>query len=234
MKTIEKIYTSTIPSFKILTLLFLSALFLGSCQKPEEQEPELQSAVNIVNATIGMSQIGFFINGSKIVGDPLKYTEESGYFITFPGTRNFDVMADGILDYILKTNFTFKPNTYHTIFIVGESTSISAFFTDDDLNNPPAGKAKIRFVHLSPDGGSLVLGLKNGTSLSPEQTYKTASEFATIDSGVYDLQLKTATGTLILEKNVTIVAGSIYTAWAKGLKAGTANSPLGLQFRSIN
>jgi hypothetical protein len=234
MKTINKHYSTTLPLLKVFTLLFLSILFLGSCQKPSNQEPELQSAVNVVNATIAMPQMGFFINGGRVQGDLLKYTDESGYFITFPGNRSFDVAADGITDYILKTSVTFKQNTYHSIFIVGESTSISSFFTDDDLTNPPSGKAKVRFVNASPDAGGLVLTLKNGTSLFTEQGYKSASAFITMDPGVYDLQVKTPTGTVLVERNVTIAAGSIYTAWVKGLRAGTSNSPIGLQFRSIN
>lgn len=219
---------------KVFTFLLLATVFLGSCQKPSNQEPDLQSAVNVVNATIGMPQMGFFINGGKIQGDLLKYTDESGYFITFPGTRSFDVAADGITDYVLKTTVTFKQNTYHTVFIVGESGSVSSFFTDDDLSNPPSGKAKLRFVNTSPDAGNLVLTLKNGTSLFTEQGYKGASQFITMDPGVYDLQVKTSTGTVLVERNVTIASGVIYTAWVKGLRSGTSNSPIGLQFRSIN
>ncbi len=234
MKTTDETSTTTFSLFKLLSLLLLPALILGSCQKPANEEPELLSAANVVNATIGMPQLGFFINRSGVQGDPLKYTDESGYFITFPGARDFDVLADGVVDYILKTNFTFKQNTYHSIFIVGESASISALFTEDDLSNPPAGKAKIRFVNLSPDAGGLVVTLKNGTALFPEQAFKTVSQFITMDPGVYDLQAKTPTGTVLVEKNVTIASGRIYTAWAKGLRAGTSNSPLGLQFRSVN
>lgn len=233
MKTITKAYQNPIPFLYFFAFLFL-AILLAACQKPDEEEPELQSAVNVVNGTINMPQFGFFINGGKIQGDPLKYTDESGYFITFPGNRAFDVQAEGITDYILRTNFTFKQNTYHSIFIVGESTAISAFFTDDDLSNPPSGKAKIRFVNLSPDAGGLVLTLKNGTSLFSEQAFKSASPFINLDPGVYDLQVKTPTGTVLVEKNVTVASGAIYTAWVKGLRSGASNSPLGLQFRSIN
>lgn len=234
MRLILNIRTCTLTFLKALILLFLSVLFFSSCQKTRKEEPELQSAINIVNATIGMPQIAFFISRMRVQGEPLKYTDESGYFITFPGTRELDVAADGIPDYILKTNFSFKQNKYHTIFITGESTTISSLFTDDDLTNPPAGKAKIRFVNLSPDAGDLLLGLKNGTNLFPHQAYKTVSQFVTLDAGVYDLQVKTATGTVLLEKNVTIATGLIYTAWANGMRAGTASAPIGLQFRSIN
>lgn len=234
MKTIERPYIITSSAFKVFTLLLITILFVGGCKKPEKAVPELQSAVNVVNATIGLPQMGFFIGKSKVQGDLLKYTDESGYFITFPGARDFDVIADGISDYILKTSFTFKQNTYHTIFIVGENSSVSGFLTDDDLSNPPSGKAKVRFVNVSPDSGGLFLGLKNSTTVFPEQSFKSASQFITLDPGVYDLQIKTGTGTVLVEKNVTVVAGSIYTAWAKGLRAGTSNSPLGLQFRSIN
>lgn len=221
-------------SLKIATLVFLLGSIFVSCKKLDSDgQQELQSAVNVVNATIGLKSVGFFINGSKVLGDPLDYTGESGYFITFPGLRKFDAVEDMWSDYFLRTEFAFKENTYHTIFIAGESGSVTTLFTEDDLSAPPAGKAKIRFVHLSPDGGNLLLSFKNGTALFPEQQYKTASQFKIIDPGVYDLELKTATGKVIVEKNVTVNAGSIYTAWVKGVKSGIANSPIGLQFRSI-
>lgn len=225
---------STFRLFKCTALTLLSVLIFSSCQKPIKEEPELQSAVNIVNATIGLPQITFYINRTLVQGAPLQYTNETGYFITFPGIRDFDVAADGMTDLVLKTSLTFKQNTYHTVFIVGENSALSTLFTEDDLSNPPAGKAKIRFVNVSPDSGDLTLGLKNGSNLFPNQAFKSASQFITVDPGVYDLQLKTSTGTVLVEKNVTIAAGTIYTTWAKGLRTGTSNSPIGLQFRSIN
>ncbi len=223
----------------ITTLLFFFVCTLASCLKPDNDGPELQStvnvvAVNVVNATIGLKPVGFFINSTKVNGDPLEYTQESGYFITRPHTNSFDALEVTGSEYFLKTTFTFKANTYHTIFIAGESTSITSLFTEDDLSPPPAGKAKVRFVHLSPDSRGLELAIKNGVTLFPEQAYKTASEFKTIDPGVYDLQLKTVNGTVVVEQNVTVAAGVIYTAWVKGLQAGIASSPIGLQFRAIN
>lgn len=216
-------------------MMLLLGAVLVSCKKPSnDKDPELQSAVNVVNALVGLKPVGFFINGSKVVGDPLEYTGESGYFITFPGTRKFDAIETTGSDYFLKTEFEFKQNTYHTVFMTGEAGSVTTLFTQDDLSAPPAGKAKVRFVNLSPDSGNLSLSLKNGTLLFPDQDFKTASEFKVIDPGVYDLQLKTIGGTVLTERNVTVNAGSIYTVWVKGLQSGTANSPIGLQFRSIN
>lgn len=231
-----RIFKSQMSTFlvKYTALALLTAFLFSSCMKSNNEEPELQSAVNIVNASIGMPQISFYINRTKVQGAPLQYTNESGYFITFPGNRDFDVSAEGITDFILKTNFAFKENTYHTVYIVGENSSISALFTEDDLRSPPTGKAKLRFVNLSPDSGNLTLGVKNGTDLFPDQAYKSASQFITVDPGGYDLQLKTGTGTVLLDKNVAIAAGSVYTVWVNGLRAGTSNSPIGLQFRAIN
>ena len=220
--------------FKYTAFTLLTVLLFSSCLKSGKEEPEQQSAVNIVNATIGTPQISFFINRTKVQGNPLQYTNETGYFITFPGNRDFDVAAEGIPDFILKTNLAFKENTYHTIYLVGENTAISALFTEDDLRSPPTGKAKIRFVNLSPDSGNLTLGLKNGSDLFADQAFKSASQFISIDPGVYDLQLKTSTGTVLVEKNVVIAAGTVYAALVNGLRAGTSNSPIGLQFRSIN
>lgn len=221
-------------TLKFSVLILFTGCLLASCKKITNEEPQLRSAVNVVNATVGLNPIGFFINDSKVLGPPLEYTQESGYFITYPRASDFDAIEGSASNYFLETNVTFKPNTYHTIFIAGERSSITSLFTEDDLSTPAAGKAKVRFVHLSPDGGSLILAIKNGAELFSGQDYKTASEFKTIDPGNYDLQLKTPSGAIILEQNVTITAGGIYTAWVKGIQAGSASSPIGLQFGAIN
>lgn len=234
MNTSNNIYRKLSYSAKILITFFISASVLSACKPPNDDQPVLQSAVNVINASIGNPAISFAIMKRKVEGESLKYTEESGYFITYPGTRDFDIAFDGQTDYAIRTNFTFQQNTYHSVFISGESTSLSTFFTTDDLTTPPAGKSKIRFVHMSPDAGGLILSVKNGVNLFPAQSYKTASQFITIDPGTYVLQLKSPNGDVLSEFSGTVAPEKIYNVWSKGMKSGVSNSPLGIQFRSIN
>ncbi|MEJ7694551.1 DUF4397 domain-containing protein [Daejeonella sp.] len=220
----------TINIFLFCTVLLTS---FTSCVKKNVQPPEQQSAVNVINATIGSQAITYSINGVKVLG-VLNYTNESKYFITFPGSRNFEFAIDGQIGTIGSAIFELKQNTYHSIFISGEPGAINTLLTTDDLASPPAGKAKIRFIHLSSDAGQLILGTKSGANLFPEQSYNKASPFIPLDQGVYDLQLKSSTGTLLVQANVTVAAGKIYNVWAKGLKSGVSNSPLGIHFSAVN
>src|SRR5690606_37727109 len=90
--------------------------------------------------------------------------------------------------------------------------------TEDDLSNPPAGKAKVRFVHLSSAannnvdisllGNKLVSGLKvNGTT-----------SFSTIDPGLHLFQIFDAgSNSNPLELNLAaFVEGRIYTVVISG------------------
>ena len=234
MKAPGKFYNTFLLTFKIFFLFSALVFFLNSCVKTQEPEPELQSAINVVNATVGLPAVIYAINGVRVEGPALKYNEESKYFITFPGKRKFDFTFEGQTGLTLAAMFELKQNTYHSIFVSGVNTSITTLLTTDDLTNPQMGKAKIRFIHLTSDAEQLMLVAKSGSMLFPAQAYNTSSEFIQLDPGVYNLQLKTAAGTAVSEANATFASGKIYNIWAKGLKSGAGNTVCGIQVGLIN
>jgi hypothetical protein len=220
--------------FSTFILFVVGLLFFSACKKIVDETPQQEAAINVVNASPGNLAFNFFMNKRLFDGPALNYMDETGYLLTFHGIRDFDASAAGTAQSSIKATFELKKRGYHTIFITGENSSLSILFTEDDLSSPPAGKAKIRFVQLSPDSGTLDLGIKNGVNLFSGQAFKSASNFSVIDPASYTLQLKNPDGSIISETDVEVKPGVIYTVWSKGLKAGTGGTPIGIQFRSIN
>lgn len=236
MKRNTKLTSFLSSKLNLFISFMLSAVLLSSCMKSDnnDNQPEFKTALSVVNASPGPMAFNFSLSNRRVDGPALEYTQESGYFLTYHGIRDFEVIPSGGAGGSLKTSIELKEETYQTLFIAGENSALTSLFTEDDLSDPPAGKAKIRFVNLSPDSGEQTLAIKAGSDLFTDQPFKSATEFITIDPGTYDLQLKNATGNILTEINAVVAEGTIYTAWSKGLISGTGGTPIGLQFRSIN
>jgi hypothetical protein len=159
MKIRQTLYKQFTLPFKAILVLALPLLFTGACKIPEDDQPDAKSGLNVVNAIIGGEPFTFSINRQKVMGDPLTYTKESGYFITYAGSWPFGITYPESGDFAITTTINLQLNTYHTLFVGGEASSLTTLFTTDDLSAPPAGKAKIRFVQMSPDAGSLTLAI---------------------------------------------------------------------------
>ena len=89
-----------------------------------------------------------------------------------------------------------------------------------------AGKAHVRFVHLSPDAPAVDVALDGGAVVFGDYTFKEASAFTPLDAGTYDLEVRLAGGsTVALDLDpITLEAGKIYTVWARG---SAATPPVG-------
>src|SRR5690606_28577734 len=140
MKRNPKVNTSFLSSNRNLFIPFmLSAVVLSSCLKNDnnDNQPEYKSALNVVNASPGTRAYNSSLSNRRVDGPALEYTQESGYFLTFQGIRDFEIIPSGTASGSLKTTFELKEETYHTIFITGENSSITSLFTEDDLSDPP-------------------------------------------------------------------------------------------------
>jgi hypothetical protein len=108
---------------------------------------------------------------------------------------------------------------------VNKLENIELLILDDNLEKPATGKAKIRFVNLSPDGGSLSLNVNGAaTDLATNKAFKEFSTFEAVDATESTtLNIKNATTGAVETTltNVKLEDGKIYTVYAKGLKATT-------------
>ncbi|MBV9791423.1 MAG: DUF4397 domain-containing protein [Chloroflexi bacterium] len=88
----------------------------------------------------------------------------------------------------------------------------------DYLTAPPAGKARVRVLHFSPDAPGADVEVINGPKLAQNVAFGTASPYQTVDATAYDLRLVTSgNNTVIVQLPATTLnAGTIYDAVAIG------------------
>ena len=110
--------------------------------------------------------------------------------------------------------------------------SIEPLVLADDLSSPAAGKAHVRFVHLSPDAPAVDIGLAGGGAVVfGNVSFKGFEGFTPLDAGTYDLEVRLAgTNTVVLPlSGITLDDGKIYTVFAKGFLAGSNEQELGAE-----
>lgn len=247
------------PFSKRLPFLFLAAIAgLSGCKDTSyldidaSDRPPLSAYISFVNARPINTGLNFWTFTDKITPAPVAINTASDYFPTVFGSVQINFTEGTNTSYKASYQFgnsanftaTGRPNGpiatfYHTVVAARTSNnkadSLILFY--DDLNVPDAGKAKLRFVNLSPGAGTLNV-LNDKTLLFSNVAYGRAANsslsgetlsawslgpFQTVDPGVYALNFTDASNGNAIGNttSVTLEAGKIYTVFTNGVISGT-------------
>lgn len=170
---------------------------------------QLASPVRLGSSNVTAIPIGYFYNidGKLAFSQPLVSNRTTGYRLVDPGSRTltFDSVQavinvnNSLPKATVKTiNINAVANTYYSVYLSGKVQAPDDLVTTDDLTRPAGVKAKIRFVHLSPDGPAVDFAGAISTVAGPRpiiignRSYKTSSDFVSIDAGLYTFELRGA------------------------------------------
>ncbi|MBV7530750.1 DUF4397 domain-containing protein [Chitinophaga sp. sic0106] len=169
-------------------LLLATAGFFSACKKTDYldvnagERPPLSAHISFVNARNSSAGIHFWTFTTQQTSTLLGSGQASPYVSTTYGNVQINVTEGSGSAYKVSRQFgnsaaytaSGGPNGpiatfYHTVFAAAQKTdptkdSLILFY--DDLAAPPAGKAKLRFVHLAPGTPQVQvnLSLKTGTA----------------------------------------------------------------------
>ncbi len=193
-------------------------------------QPTAQASVSVTHASPDAPPVDLLVDGTK-VGSDLAFPNTTGYLKVKAGTRNVQVNVAGTSTTAIEGDIPVDANKTYSVFAVNTVANIEPLILEDDLTAPAAGKAHVRFIHLSPNAPPVDITLTDGTVVFGNYSFKSASAFTPLDAGSYDLQVRAAgTSTVVLSlPTVTVESGKIYTVFAKGLLNGTGDQALGAQ-----
>ena len=145
--------------------------------------------------------------------------------------RNIKINASGTSTTVINATLPFVANKSYSVFAIDSLSVISPIVLEDNLTTPAAGKAHIRFIHLSPDAPAVDVALDGGAVVFGDYVFGENSEFTPLDAGIYDLEVRVAgTSTVALDLDpIELSAGKIYTVFAKGFLGGSGAQALGAQ-----
>ena len=220
--------------FKALAIASVS--FFASCDSDDDDMPQQQARVMVVHASPDAPAVDVRVNNNVALTN-LAYPMNSSYTNVTAGATNIKVAAAGTSTNVIDANVNLAANSNYSVFAINRLANIGAAVVMDNLTTPAAGKAHVRFLHLSPDAPAVDIALQGGAVLFPNRSFNdqnataTLANFTPVDAGTYDLEVRAAgSTTAVLPLNdVVLQAGKIYTVFAKGLLAGTGTQALGAQ-----
>lgn len=210
--------TST--SLLAFLLLFSAITVFSSC---DDDDDTRFANVLVTHASPDAPGVDLLIDDEKQNSAALSFPNNTGYLEVESGTRNIKVNVAGTTTSVINANLTLDADESYSIFAVDSVANISALVFTDDLTDPAAGKAHVRFIHLAPDAPAVDVAVaSSGAVVFGDVAFTEGTGFTPLDAGTYNLDVRvagTSTVALVLPA-ITLEAGKIYTVFARGFLAG--------------
>ena len=220
-------------SGKIRGVFFSLALIvlLTSCLDNDDEfvtEPVQVAYVSVYHASPDAPDFDIIVDDRAINVNPFDYTSYSGYLNFFTGNRNIKFNAVNASNALIDTTFNFEQGKAYSLFAIDRLSNLQALLVVDSAAAPAAGKAMVRFVHLSPDAPALDVAVSGQTAdpLFAGNSFKQATPFQEIDAKTYSFDITNAgaSDVLLSAENVTLSAGRYYTIVTRGFKTPPAGN----------
>jgi len=235
--------------FTRLAACMAALAFFASCDKNDDDVASGTAKVSFTNASPDAPAVDVYIDNVKATAAPLPYTATSGlltdpYLTVNAGTRSVRI-TNGTTNFT-QGNIPFGGSKVYSVFAfdtVSNTSTLKGLVLQDNLAAPAAGKAHVRVLHLSPDGGNIDIDLAktNDTTKITNRVFlgnvnvdPSVSNFSAVNAGAYNINIRAAGTTPVLVSNAfTFAEGKIYTIYASGLKANGYGTPTGLNTNII-
>jgi hypothetical protein len=211
--------------FKYLFLLLaLAVAFLSSCSKDDDNTVNASAYVMVTNAAEGSAAQDFYLDNAKLNSSATAYATSSSYLAANQGNHTAQFTNTGTTTANASFTLALQGGQYYSVYYTGGATASSNNYvtTQDDLTAPAAGKAKVKFVHLSSAAASTVdFGISATNKLVTGLAYKAASAYYTVDANTTFFLYASGSTTAALSIPVVIQAGKIYTIYVSGNTTAT-------------
>ncbi|HEY6509414.1 MAG TPA: DUF4397 domain-containing protein [Vicinamibacterales bacterium] len=223
---------------RMTTLALVGVVALTGCGDDDDASPTapaMQAMVMAVHASPNAPAVDLLVDGT-VAGAGLAYPNNTGYLTVGAGTRNLKVNVAGTSTTVIDANVAVAAGTNYSVFACDSVSKIGAVVLTDDLAAPAAGKAHVRFVHLSPNAPPVDVALQGGAVIFANTAFKGNTPFTPVDAGTYNLEVRLAgTGTVVLPlPGIALQTGKIYTVFARGFVGGAGAQALGAQIIANN
>ncbi|MFZ5981878.1 MAG: DUF4397 domain-containing protein [Candidatus Zixiibacteriota bacterium] len=223
--------------YTAVMLLALTSLVMVGCSDDDNDNnpmgsPTPTSDVMIVHASPDAPGVDILVDSDIPAVEDLSFPTNTGYVELSSGTRNVKVNVANTTTTVIAANLNLDPNTYYSVFAIDSVSSIEPLVLVDNLTSPAAGKAHVRFVHLSPDAPAVDIAVANGGPVVfSNVAFREFEGFTPLDAGTYNLEVRVA-GTMTVAlalPGITLENGKIYTVFARGFLGGGGNQALGAE-----
>lgn len=214
--------------FKTIIAVVAVSVVVTACSK-DRYEVQPVAGLSIINAFAAPDSLDFYIDQTRANNrGPLKYNSKIDYLNLFPGNRAFSITKKGSNKVLASERFNMVAGIGYSIFVLDtvNTNTKKYLLAEDDLSDPAAGKAKIRFINLSKDAPVLSLRIDGkDANLFTDKAFYEYTAFTAVDPGTsVTFNVKAGDVVKATVPNVKIEQGKIYTIYAKGISTATIDS----------
>ena len=201
-------------------------VLLASCLDDDDRQTQPVSVayVSIYHESPDAPELDVLVDNKTI--NRLDFTDYTGYLNFYTGDRNLTINPFNASNALVDTTINFVDGAFYSVFIVNDLSSVETLVVRDSASSPASGKAKVRFINLSPDAPALDLAADaDSIPVFTGQAFKEPSEFVEVDAKEYSFDVKTS-GTaepLVSVSDIDLRSDNFYTIITRGF----ANPPSG-------
>lgn len=198
-------------SFSVALALVFSLLAVGVMADSHTAK------VRVLHASPDAPAVDVYVNG-ELTLEEVPFKADSGYLEVPAGTHDVEVFASGT-EYaagegVLQADLAVEAGKAYTVAAANLLESIE-FVVAEDSMEVTEGQAKVRVGHLSPDAPAVDVGLIGGDALFSGAQFPGITDYAELDAGTYDLEIRLPDGTQVLPLEGTeLAADTVYSVFA--------------------
>ncbi|MBE3565699.1 MAG: DUF4397 domain-containing protein [Thermogemmatispora sp.] len=177
--------------------------------------------VRIMHASPDIGVADVFLDGQRALSN-FQFGTVTDYLAIPPGPHKVQValIGKGPDAAVITQTLSVEPGFAYTVAAIGvQATGLSLVVFKED-NSLAAGKAKLRFYHLSPEGGPATL-TANGAPLIKNLQYLQASDYTLLAPGRYTFDVDLAQQHISQQTTLEVAANQITSIFSIGLPLGT-------------
>jgi hypothetical protein len=218
---------------RLVVLSLVAFVFLMGCSDDSDNTVgpaagSSSSKVRVIHASYDAPGVDISVDGTVAISN-LAFGESSGYAEVGAGLRSIVVTPTGATTpEVISADVPVEATKEYTVLAVNNLANIEPILTED-LRASVGNKAKIRFVHASPDAPAVDIKLNSGSgpAVFSDVQFKEFSAYAEVDAGSYQFVV-TATGAtaeVVVFDPITVQNGIVYTVVALGTLDNTDAFP---------
>jgi LPXTG-motif cell wall-anchored protein len=168
--------------------------------------------VRIIHAAPEAPEVDVFVDGKPVL-EKVGFLAVSDYLNLPAGAHTVAVApaGKGEAAAVLNAKPTLEAGKAYSIAVVGNNELKAQVYTDN-ISPVPAGKARVRAIHTLNDAPAVDVEVVNGPTLFQQITFPSASNYAEVDAGTYDLLLVAAGANTVFTQwpSTKVEPGTIY------------------------
>lgn len=213
----------------MLAVSFVAAVSVAASPVVAKSQNQGQARVRVIHASPDAPAVDVLVNGAPALTG-IAFGEATSYAPVPAGTYDVKVVPAGgsAGQAVIDADLNLLYYKDYTVIAIDNLAEITPLVLEDDNGTVDPQRARVRFVHASPDAPPVDIAVAGGPILFGNVAFGEVGDYVTVPAGRVDLEVRAAgTAPAVLEiDGVKLEGGRVYTIVAIGQLAG--NPALGV------